>query len=119
VCHLYLYVASVLHERVKKAATTAGLKIAAWLRHMVRQVTIADFPASWQEERPHERSHDSRTYSERFMLRLDEPSQAKLEQLVTQFGVSKADVIRHLIAQAKPEDVPQRWQMRANERPAT
>jgi hypothetical protein len=46
--HLYLYVASDLHARVEKAATTAGVTIAPWLRHMVRQMTIADFPASWQ-----------------------------------------------------------------------
>jgi hypothetical protein len=46
--HLYLYVASALHERVEKAATAAGVKIAPWLRHMVRQITITDFPRSRQ-----------------------------------------------------------------------
>jgi hypothetical protein len=46
VCHLHLYVPSELHEQVQKAATAAGLKTAPWLRHMVRQVTIQDFPAS-------------------------------------------------------------------------
>jgi hypothetical protein len=50
VCHLYLYVASELHARVHKAATAAGVNIAPWLRHMVRRISIADFPASWQEE---------------------------------------------------------------------
>src|SRR5215475_10749541 len=69
--HLYLYVKSDLHERVEKAATAAGMNIAPWLRHMVRQMTITDFPAIWQEARSEERSHDSRTYTERFMLRLD------------------------------------------------
>jgi hypothetical protein len=49
------------------------------------------------------------------MLRLDERSQAKLQQLITQFGVSKADIIRQLIAVAQPEDFPQSWQMRAAE----
>ena len=83
--HLYLYVKSELHERVEKAACRSGVKIAPWLRHMVRQITIADFPASWQEARSPERSHDSRTYGTRFMLRLDEPSQTKLQQLVKQF----------------------------------
>jgi hypothetical protein len=30
--HLYLYVEAELHERVEKAATAAGVKIAPWLR---------------------------------------------------------------------------------------
>jgi hypothetical protein len=44
----YFYVASDLLEQVEKAATAAGLNIAPWLRHMVRQITITNFPASWQ-----------------------------------------------------------------------
>jgi hypothetical protein len=82
---------------------------------MVRQITITDFPASWQEATPRERSHDSRTYTERFMLRLDEPSQTTLQQLVTQFGASKAEIIRHLIAHATPDAFPKSWHMRAAE----
>jgi predicted DNA-binding protein len=113
--HLYLYVASELSEQVQQAATAAGVKIAPWLRHMVRQVTITDFPASWQAATPREYSHDSRIYTERFMLRLDEPSQTKLQQLITQFGASKAEIIRQLIAQAEPEDFPISWQMRTAE----
>ena len=50
--HLNLYVASDPHEQVEKAAAAAGVKIASWLRHMVRQITLADFPASWQEATP-------------------------------------------------------------------
>jgi hypothetical protein len=73
---------------------------------MVRSIGVADFPASWQEATPRERSHDSHTYTTRFMLRLDEPSQTKLQQLINQLGASKAAIIRHLIAQAKPEDSP-------------
>jgi hypothetical protein len=113
--HLYCYVASELYEQVEQAASAAGVKTAHWLRSMVRQIGVADFPASWQEATPHERSHDSHTYTTRFMLRLDEPSQAKLQQLITQFGTSKADIIRHLIVQAAPEDFPTSWQMRAAE----
>jgi len=113
--HLYLYVEPKLHERVEKAAAAAGVKTAPWLRHMVRQIKITDFPASWQEERSPERSHDSRSYGTRFMLRLDEPSQTKLQQLVKQFGASKAEIIRQLIAQANAEDFPKSWQMRAAE----
>jgi hypothetical protein len=55
-------------------------------------------------------------YTKRFMLRLNEPSQTKLEQLIKEFGASKAAIIRQLIAQAKPEDFPKNWQMRAAER---
>src|SRR4029453_6410762 len=110
--HLSLYVASDLHEHVEKAAAAAGVKASPWLRHMVRQVTIEDFPASWQEATPTERSHDSPIYTERFMLRLDTTSSCKLQALVDRFDVPKAQIIRHLIAQAKPEDFPKSWQMR-------
>jgi hypothetical protein len=113
--HLYLYVASELQARVEQAATAAGVKTAPWLRHMVRQMTMEDFPASWQEARSEERSHDSRTYGTRFMLRLDEPSQAKLRQFIEHFGTSRAEIIRQLIAQANDEDFPKSWQMRAAE----
>jgi hypothetical protein len=116
--HLYFYVASELHEQVKHAAAAAGLKTAPWLSHMVRQIIITDFPASWQEERPAKRSHDSRTYGTRFMLRLDDPTQEKLEDLSTHFDTSAAEIIRHLIAQAKPEDFPKSWHLRAAERHA-
>jgi hypothetical protein len=50
------------------------------------------------------------------MPRLDESSQIKLQHLVKQFGASKAEIIPELIAQAKLEDFPMRWQMRAAER---
>jgi transcriptional antiterminator len=83
---------------------------------MIRQITITDFPASWQEATPPERSDDSRTYTDRFMLRLDEPTHIKLQQLIKEFGVSKAEIIRHLIAQATPEDLPESWRMKAAER---
>jgi len=89
---------------VEKAAMAAGVKIAPWLRTVVRQVTTADFPASWEVERLEERSHDSRIYGRRFMLRLDSPSETKLQQLITQFGASKAAIIRQLLVQAKPKD---------------
>jgi hypothetical protein len=89
--------------------------MAPWLRQMVRQMTIADFPASWHEARSEERSHDSATYGTRFMLRLDEPSQTTLQQLVKQFDTSKAEIIRQLIAQANDKDFPKSWQMRPAE----
>jgi hypothetical protein len=114
--HLYLSVSSELYEQVEKAAAAAGLKIAPWLRHTVRQVTIEDFPASWQEATPPERSHDSHTYTERFMLRLNHTSSLKLQDLVDHFHVPKAAIIRHLITKAIPEDFPTSWHIRAAER---
>jgi hypothetical protein len=114
--HLSLYVASELHERVEKAATAVGVKPAAWLRHMVRQITIADFPTSWQEERSEKHSHDSRTYDTRFMLRFDHLTREKLEDLSTHLTKPASEIIRHLITQAEPEDFPKSWQMRAKER---
>jgi hypothetical protein len=112
--HLYLYVEAGLHDQVQKAAAAAGVKIAPWLRHMVRQITIPDFPASWKEERPAGRSYDSHVYTERFMLRLDELSKTKLQHLVEHYGASKANIIRQLIAQAETEDFPPSWQKRAD-----
>jgi hypothetical protein len=109
VCHLSLYVPSGLHAQVQEAAIAAGVKAAPWLRRMVRQITIQDFPASWQEATPRERSHESHTSTARFMLRLDEPSETKLQQLINRFGTSKAAIIRHLLTHATPEDFPRTW----------
>jgi predicted transcriptional regulator len=108
--YLYCYMESALHARVEKAAAAAGVKTAPWIRHMVRQVTITDFPASWQEERSEERAHDSRHYGRRFMIRFDDPTWEKLEDLSTHLDKSAAEIIRQLVAQAKPEDFPQAWQ---------
>jgi hypothetical protein len=112
---LYSYVASELQARVEKAETAAGVNIAPWLREMVRQIAVENFPARWQETRLEGHYHDSHTYGTRFMLRLDEPSQTKLQQLVKHFGISKAEIIRQLIAQANDEDFPTSWQIRAAE----
>jgi hypothetical protein len=84
----------------------------------VRHITLTDFPESWQQERPVERSHDSRTYGRRFMLRLDQPSRIKLQALIRHFDVAQATMVRQLIAQAKPQDFPKSWHMRAAERRA-
>jgi len=83
---------------------------------MVRQITLTDFPASWQVERSEKRSHDSPMYGTCFMLRLDEAALTKLHHLIQQFGVPKAHLIRQLIIQATPEDFPNSWHMRAAER---
>jgi hypothetical protein len=94
------------------------MNIAPWLRSRVCQVTTTDFPASWQGVTPEERSYDSRIYTTRLMLRLDETSQTTLPQLTQQFGPSKAHIICQLMLQASPEDFPTSWHMRTAERRA-
>jgi hypothetical protein len=76
----------------------------------------AGLSSSLVHRRSEQRSHDSHTYGTRFMLRLDEASEIKLQQLVKQFGASKAEIIRQLIAQVEPEDFPLSWQVKAEER---
>jgi hypothetical protein len=51
VCHLYLYVDTALHARVEQVASAAGMKIAPWLRAMVRQITLTDFPPAGKPSR--------------------------------------------------------------------
>ena len=48
VTHLFVTVAPELHEQMRRPAATAGFSSAAWLRHLLRQITRADFPESWQ-----------------------------------------------------------------------
>jgi hypothetical protein len=62
------------------------------------------------------RSHDSRHYCRRFMLRMDDASWRKPETLAPRFDRSAADIIRELIAQATPETFPQSWRLAAEER---
>jgi predicted transcriptional regulator len=114
--HLYLYVEIELHEPVVQAAAAASMTITSWLRAMVRQITLTDFPPSWHEATPEERSYDSRIYDTRFTLRLDETSQTKLQQLISHLRASKADIIRQLILQATPGDFPTSWHVKAAER---
>jgi hypothetical protein len=83
---------------------------------MVRQIALTDFPESWQEALSGGRSHDSRHYDTRFMLRLDEPSRINLQDLVDHFHLPKATIIRQLLIQATPEDFPKGWQMSAGSR---
>jgi hypothetical protein len=84
---------------VEQAATVAGVKAAPWLCSMVRQIITADVPASWEAERFEERSHDSWIYGIRFMLRLNEAARTTRQALVKHVHVSKAELIRQLIAQ--------------------
>jgi hypothetical protein len=50
------------------------------------------------------------------MLRLDQTTATQLQHLVDQFGKPRAEVIRQLIAQARPEDFPQSWHLARDER---
>ena len=59
----------------------AMASMAAWLREAVRRVTRDDFPDSWRTGVIGGRSHDSQTYGQRFMLRLDESTSQKLQHL--------------------------------------
>jgi hypothetical protein len=110
--YLSFNVNTELRARVERAAMTAGVKMPPWLRAMVRQGTIDDFSTSWQKVTPEERSHDYRTYGTRFMLRLNETSQTKLQQLIRHFGASKAVIIRQRFVHATPEDFRTSWQLR-------
>jgi hypothetical protein len=51
------------------------------------------------------------------MVRLESPSETKLQHLIKQFGASKAEIIRQLIMQATPEHFPKSWRMRVAELP--
>jgi hypothetical protein len=116
VCHLYLYMDSDLYEAVQKAATTAGVHTAPWLRHIVRHIRMADFPPSWRAGQADGRPHESRRYGKRFMLRLDEPTWATLGAWSTYFERSAAEIIRQLLARATLDTFPASWHRRVIER---
>ena len=97
-------------------ATAVGVTIVLRLHHIVRRVTVADFPGSWQPERLETRSHDSRVYGARFMLRLDRASETALQRLAEHFDVPRAAIMRQLLVQATPNTFPASWRMRVAER---
>jgi hypothetical protein len=49
------------------------------------------------------------------MLQLDASTRGRLEDLSHHFDRSHAEIIRQLIAQAKPGDFPESWQLAAEE----
>jgi predicted DNA-binding protein len=117
----FFMVDAALHQQVREAAKDAGVDVAPWLRHMMRQITKADFPKSWQAGKTERRtstalrSHDSRQYWKRFMLRLDDQASARLEALATHFGAPHAEVIRQLIVQARLDGFPESWHLAVEE----
>jgi hypothetical protein len=121
-CGPFLTVESELHRQLRAVARAAGLAVAPWMRHMMRRITKADFPKSWQvkaietQTATGQRPHDSRYYGTRFMLRLDAPARARLEALASHFDASQAEVIRQLIIQVTVEDFLPSWHLAAGER---
>jgi hypothetical protein len=105
-----------LLQQVQDAAGAHGVSVAAWMRHAMHHVTPENFPDSWHAGTASVRSHDSRTYGKRFMLRLDAATWTRLEELSQHFDTSSAEVIRQLVAQATPEDFPESWQCAVDER---
>jgi predicted transcriptional regulator len=102
-------------RQVQAAAAAHGASVAAWERHAMRQVTLEDFAPSWRAGETVSRSHESRAYGKRFMLRLDDATRTKLTTLTQTFHRSGAEVIRQLIAQARPEDFPESWHLAVEE----
>jgi predicted DNA-binding protein len=111
-----ILMAPELLQQVQDAAKAHRVSMAAWLCQAMRQVTPEDFPARWRAGEPTVRSHDSGHYGRRFMLRFADETLRKLETLTQTFQRSAAEVIRQLIAQARPEHFPQSWLLAAQER---
>ena len=103
-------------QQVQEATVTHGVTMAAWLRHTMHKVTREDFPLSWQAAETMPQSHDARSYHRPFRLRLDDETATKLAPLPQTFYRSAAEIIHQHIAQASPEDFPQRWQLAVEER---
>jgi hypothetical protein len=99
-----------LLQQVQATAVAHGASMAAWLREAVRRGTTEDFPASWRAAETLGRSHESGHYHRKFGMRLDEVTSRKLAAFTQTFHRPAAEVIRQLIAQAKPEDFPPSWQ---------
>jgi predicted transcriptional regulator len=98
-------------RQVRAAAAAHGADVAAWERHAMQQVTLEDFPASWRAGEMAPRSHGSAYYRRPFILRLDDETSRKLATLTQTSHRSAAEVIRQLIAQARPEDFPPNWRL--------
>ena len=110
---LSMLLESALLQQVQEASAAHGASMAAWVREAVRRVTRDDFPEIWRAGVVGVRSHDSHTYGQRFMLRLDGTTSQKLQELVEQVGRSRAEIIRQLVAQATLEAFPPSWQLAA------
>jgi hypothetical protein len=110
---VHMLVEPALWQQVQGAVALKGVSVAAWVRQVMRNVTIADFPASWRAGKTAPRSHESGHYRRRFMLRLDDETSRKLEMFIHAFRPA-AEVIRQLIGQAKPDDCPESGHLAAD-----
>jgi hypothetical protein len=105
-----------LLQQVQAATAAYGVSVAARLREAMRRIAADDFPASWRLGESAVRLHESGYFHQKFGMRLDEVTSRKLEAFTQTFHRPAADVIRQLIAQAKPEDFPPSWHLVAAER---
>jgi hypothetical protein len=101
---------SNVRTQLHTAAKAAGADASAWVCHVLHQVTLEDMPTAWRTGEPDPRSHDSRYYGRRFMLRLDDDTSETLEDLSEHFKKPAAEIIRHLVTHATLEDFPPDWQ---------
>ena len=104
-----------LLQQVQDAAAIHGVSMAAWLREAMRRVTPEDFQESWRARETAPRSHESGNYNRKFGMRLNEVTWRTLEGFTTTFQRPAAEIIRQLIAQARPEDFPPSWQLAVQE----
>lgn len=117
----FVMVDAAPHQQVKAAAKAAGVDVASWLRSMMRQIRPSDFPKGWrmrtrEPRKPaSQRSHDSRQYWKRFMLRLDDHASERFEALATCFDAPHAEVIRQLIVHATLDAFPPSWHVAVHE----
>lgn len=102
-----------VRTQLHAAAGAAGGDASAWVCHALGQVTLADLRAPRQTGEAESRSHDSHYYDQRYMLRLDDATRAKLDRFAQHFNTSVAEVIRQVVAQTEIEDFPETWQMPA------
>jgi len=98
-----------VRPRVHAAARAAGSEASAWVCHMLQQVTLEDLPAHWQTGEGDPHAHDSCHDEKRDMMRLDRLTRQKLDEWSEHVGTSIAEIIRHLVNQATPEDFPETW----------
>jgi hypothetical protein len=104
-----------LLQQVQDAAAIHGVSMAAWLREAMRRVTPEDFQESWRARETTPRSHASGYYNRKFGMRLNEVTWQTLEGFTTTFQRPAAEIIRQLIAQARPEDFPPSGQLAVQE----
>jgi predicted DNA-binding protein len=97
------------------------MEFASWLRHRLRAITRVDFPAGGQSGDAQRRettegcSYGSRVYGRRLMLRSNEKTYERLENLSRHFKKSRAEIVRDLVAQATLETFPTRWSLEVEE----